>query len=313
MTTNELVTTDGGALSIQALNEQIQLIQHHMREHMKEGEHFGKIPGCGDKPALFKSGAEKLTFIFRLVPEYQVTTTPLGGEHREFTVSCTIRRMGSDVVVGRGLGSCSTAEKKYRWRSENTGKEVPRDYWKERNVELLGGAQYTPRKLDGKWIIFHQVENKDIADVYNTVLKMAKKRAYIDATIQALAASDIFAQDIDDDFEPEVKPKKEADDTTGKPQPVERSKLQEYVINFSPNSEFNGLMLCEIDPDFFLALANQPSLANQFEEQDLVNVREYYTRFIRRASKTKEEIQEEARQKAVEQQRQRLAQQQGTK
>ena len=29
---------------------------------MKDGEHFGKIPGCGDKPTLLKPGAEKALF-----------------------------------------------------------------------------------------------------------------------------------------------------------------------------------------------------------------------------------------------------------
>jgi hypothetical protein len=43
-----------------------------------------------------------------------------------------------------------------------------------------------------------KIENPDIADTYNTVLKMAKKRAYVDATITAAAASDMFTQDMED-------------------------------------------------------------------------------------------------------------------
>lgn len=35
-------------------------------------------------------------------------------------------------------------------------------------------------------------------DVYNTVLKMAKKRSHVDAILTATAASDIFTQDIED-------------------------------------------------------------------------------------------------------------------
>jgi hypothetical protein len=38
----------------------------------------------------------------------------------------------------------------------------------------------------------------DPADVANTVLKMAKKRAQIDMTLTATAASDIFTQDLED-------------------------------------------------------------------------------------------------------------------
>jgi hypothetical protein len=46
--------------------------------------------------------------------------------------------------------------------------------------------------------IGEKMENPDIADTYNTVLKMAKKRAYIDGILSATAASDIFTQDIED-------------------------------------------------------------------------------------------------------------------
>ena len=43
-----------------------------------------------------------------------------------------------------------------------------------------------------------RVPNPDIADVYNTVAKMAHKRALVMAAIQATAASDIFTQDVED-------------------------------------------------------------------------------------------------------------------
>jgi hypothetical protein len=43
-----------------------------------------------------------------------------------------------------------------------------------------------------------RIESEDPADQYNTVLKMAKKRAHVDATLTATAASDIFTQDVED-------------------------------------------------------------------------------------------------------------------
>jgi hypothetical protein len=43
-----------------------------------------------------------------------------------------------------------------------------------------------------------KVEHDNPADYYNTVLKMAKKRAHVDAILTATAASDIFTQDIED-------------------------------------------------------------------------------------------------------------------
>jgi hypothetical protein len=71
---------------------------------------------------------------------------------------------------------------------------------------MLGGKDFFFRKIEGAWIIFRKsaerVENPDIADCYNTVLKIAKKRAHVDAMLTATAASDIFThEEIEDDEE----------------------------------------------------------------------------------------------------------------
>ena len=63
------------------------------------------------------------------------------------------------------------------------------------------------QKVDGvwRWVKYKsgdKQENPDIADVYNTVLKMAKKRAHIDAILTATGASDIFTQDYEPNEEP---------------------------------------------------------------------------------------------------------------
>lgn len=56
------------ALSIEEITGQVQLIQQVMSRVMHDGEHFGKVPGCGDKPTLLKPGAEKLAMTFRFAP-----------------------------------------------------------------------------------------------------------------------------------------------------------------------------------------------------------------------------------------------------
>jgi len=80
--------------------------------------------------------------------------------------------------------------------------------WKERDISLIGGKGFVTKKNDeGKWEIAIQgasVEHDNPADYYNTVLKMAKKRAHVDAILTATAASDIFTQDVED--MPEVIP-----------------------------------------------------------------------------------------------------------
>jgi hypothetical protein len=142
---------------IVARKEKVLEILHTV---MDEGRHYGLIPGCGDKPALFKAGAELLALTFGLAPTFTIEQANLEGGHREYRITCSLRHIASGVVLGEGVGSCSTQEKKYR--------------------------------------IKYGKPNPDLADVYNTVLKMAKKRAQVDATLTVVGASDLLTQDIEE-------------------------------------------------------------------------------------------------------------------
>lgn len=205
-------------LGVQDILAQVRLIQEVMQAVMRDGEHFGKIPGCGDKPTLLQPGAQKLLMTFRLAPEYEVNERELERGHREYRVTCTLKSIQSQNVVGQGVGCCSTMEGKFRYRvapKKLTDRPVPKEYWDTWKTDapkaqtLLGGKGFGKAKNDdGQWVISEgsneKVEHDNPADYYNTVLKMAKKRALVDATITATAASDIFTQDIED--MPEVIP-----------------------------------------------------------------------------------------------------------
>ena len=215
-------------VKVEEVKEQVALIQELMSSVMHDGEHYGVIPGT-KKPSLYKSGAEKLGFTFRLSPDFTVTVSELPNAHRDYLIHCTLTSIKNGTVWGRGVGSCSTMESKYRYRHgepEDTGVPVPGKYWEAKKAdhpnaqELLGGKGFiTKKNAAGQWRIFkvssEKVENPDIADVYNTVLKMAKKRAHVDAILTALAASDIFTQDMEDKAEPEKAPEAEK---TAKPE-----------------------------------------------------------------------------------------------
>lgn len=215
----------GAVVSVEEVRQQVNMIQDLMRSLMTNGEHYGKIPGCGDKPSLLKPGAEKISFMFRLVPDYQIERVDLPGGHREYIITCVLRHSQTGIKYGEGVGSCSTMESKYRYRGgekEGTGQPVPTEYWnlkKDGRMDeaqaLLGGRGYAPGKIDGRWEICRigeKVEHDNPADYYNTVLKIGKKRALVDATLTATAASDIFTQDIEDMVENgTIKPQPQAE------------------------------------------------------------------------------------------------------
>ena len=193
-------------MSVTEVVDRVQLIQKIMHEVMKPDTHYGVIPGTGDKKSLLKAGAEKLGQAFRLAPEFRIERTKLEDQHREYEITC--RLTGPDgKLVAEGVANCSTMESKYRYRNDflrcpecqqelRKSKKDPEFYcWAK-----IGGCgatfpQTDPNILSQK---IGKIENPDVADTYNTVLKMAKKRAHIDAIITATACSDLFVQDLEE-------------------------------------------------------------------------------------------------------------------
>lgn len=201
-----------GALTIEDTKAQVALVQQVLREVMKEGEHYGKIPGI-DKPTLFKAGAEKLCLVFRLDPQYE-TVEKQEGVHLTITSKCTLWHIPSGQRFGSGMGSCSTRESRYAYRHgqrkcPKCGAEAIIKGKDFKNDGLPTGWLCFAKKngcgkkfLDGDEAIEKQtvgrVPNEDVADQYNTVLKMANKRSLVAAVLNATAASDIFTQDLED-------------------------------------------------------------------------------------------------------------------
>lgn len=224
--TEELAVYEQKPLATSDLKAQVNLIQDVMKAVMKDGEHYGKIPGCGEKPSLLQPGAQKLIMTFRLVPDAEVAVTELHHPtvigHREYRTKIKMYTQ-SGVFLGSGVGSCNTMEKKYRYRTgpaELTDTPVPQEYWTLKKEDaakaqtLIGGPGYTTKKNnEGKWVIAIQgepVEHDNPADYYNTCEKMSYKRALVSATLTVTAASDIFTQDVEEMVEAGlIKPKSE--------------------------------------------------------------------------------------------------------
>jgi hypothetical protein len=199
-------------MSINELKRRLGLVQQTMKEIMKVDHHYGLVPGCGKKPSLLKPGSEILCTLFRLAPKYVIESTNLPDGHREYKTMTSLYHIDTGIFIGQGVGTCSTMESKYRFRTgsvEYTDKPVPGEYWNTRKenpnqaLQMLGGKGFTTKKHPDtkKWVIAMQgekVENSNPADEYNTILKMSKKRSLIDAVLNATAASDCFTQDLED-------------------------------------------------------------------------------------------------------------------
>lgn len=191
-------------VNVNDLKKRSYLVTEIKKEIMKENIHYGLVPGCGKKPTLLKNGAELLCMSFGLSPESSIQINELGEGHREYIVTTTLRNQNG-FVVASSAGSCCTKESKYRYRGNElipTGKPVPKKYWDEKNNAILGAGCVAKKDENGNWMIFKKGENKkeneDIADVYNTVLKMAVKRSLVASVLLATGGSCEFTQDIED-------------------------------------------------------------------------------------------------------------------
>lgn len=197
-----------GALSIPDLKAQVALVHKVLQEVMKEGEDYGKIPGI-EKPTIFKAGAEKLCLLFRLDPQYEIEQKQ-EGQHLTITSKCTLWHIPSGKRFGSGMGSCSTKESRYAYRNASRkctscsaeaiikGKEEYGGGWVCFKKKGGCGAKFMDgdRSIEGQ--IVGRVPNEDIADQYNTVLKMANKRSQNAAVLTTTGASALLTQDIED-------------------------------------------------------------------------------------------------------------------
>lgn len=177
---------------------------------MKPNTHYGVIPGC-NQPSLYTAGSEVLLTTFRIAVDPEVIDLSNGDEIRFRVRARGIHQM-TGVTIGVGVGECSTSEEKYKWRNAVCDEEYDNTPETHRRIKY---SKYKDRITKKKQI------RTNPADLANTVLKMAKKRAQIDLTLTATAASDIFTQDIEDlpdELRPEADGGEQRQSTVRQPQ-----------------------------------------------------------------------------------------------
>jgi hypothetical protein len=187
---------------------------------MKEGTHFGTIPGT-PKPSLWKPGAEVLCLTFRLAP---ILESRVVADDLECEWPYTAFKRDGSIVHGSCVGffeveaTCTI--------SNLDGAPLSRCSARCNNRE----AKYRSLSL---------------FEIRNTIQKMAEKRAFVSAVLLATGASDIFTQDMED--LPElVRPQPEIKILEQKPQALTQndaplsSKREAWVIRAAQEAKVPG-------------------------------------------------------------------------
>lgn len=189
--------------STSAIKQRAEAIQQLLKEVMNEATQqsnwdgdFGKIPGTGGKPSLLKAGSEKILAMFEMAVDPVVEDLSTDDCCR-YRVTCRILHAPSGNFLGAGVGECSTNETKYKWKRTYSKKEYDATDPDRRKIKF---SQF--KGNNGMWEDKEEyLIRTEPADLANTVLKMAKKRAQIDATLTVTGASSMFTQD---ELEPET-------------------------------------------------------------------------------------------------------------
>jgi hypothetical protein len=196
---NDIIEHELVPQSAVQVKAQIKAIQEVLHGVMIKDVHYGIIPGT-QKPTLYKAGAEILLSTFRIAVDPEIEDLSNDDEIRYRIklrgIANAETRMGNVTghIVGAGVGEASTNEEKYKWKGagDREFENTPED---RRRIKYgWKWGQQQGEKIETE---IRQVRTEP-ADLANTVLKMAKKRAQIDLCLTSLSASDVFNQDMEE-------------------------------------------------------------------------------------------------------------------
>ena len=213
---NEVVSVQGqvsgAVVPVAILKERVQAIKELVNAVFVENVHFGVIPFTNQRRVLLQPGADQICSMFRIAPQYHVDDLSVPGEIR-YRVTCRGMSAAGEVL-GEGMGECSTAEEKYKWRKAVCDEEWNDTPETQRRVEYKkgsgGNGHYKVKQI-----------KEDPSDKANTVLKMACKRARVAMVLTVTGCSDDFTQDEEvnapDGDEPPPPPRAPQSKSGGKP------------------------------------------------------------------------------------------------
>lgn len=194
---------------LKVARDRTQRIQQQLMEPEVD---YGVIPGT-QKPTLLKPGAEKLCAAYRLAVRIEATFTAGDGETTpplRYDAHCFLHLGTTDgPVIGEGHGTANSWERRYRYRrgeracpscgKTTTLRKSKRDPEWYCWAKLDGcGATFPLDAPEIKDQVVGDIENPDPWDLAVTLLKMAEKRAHVDATLRTTATSGLFTQDMED-------------------------------------------------------------------------------------------------------------------
>jgi len=158
--------------NIEQVSQQLQAIDNFqvvVQKTLRPEQDYGTIPGT-NKPTLLKPGAEKILMLMGLTSEYEIVDKVEDYTNGFFAYTVKSSLLKNGQLITEGFGSANTKENRYR-----------QNEWSDVEKKKVWTGDY-----------------QDPYTLVNTVLKMAKKRAQVDAALTVGSLSNVFTQDLED-------------------------------------------------------------------------------------------------------------------
>ena len=206
----------------------LDALREYVKFNFKETVDFGPPFQGSDKNSLLLPGAEKFNLLFNVRPRFIPIdkVIDLNNGFCLYHLGCELVHKQTGIVVGYGEGSCNSYESKFRYRNASRvcpvcGKEtIKKSRFPPREDSEAEPGWYCYEKIGGCGENFSahapeivqqevgKVENDNLFDIWNTILKQAEKRSMVAAVVYTGGVSELFTQDADEFAENEnAKPK----------------------------------------------------------------------------------------------------------
>jgi hypothetical protein len=174
--------------TIEETLQSIALLQNMVKDILKQGIDYGRIPGT-PQDSLWDPGASQIIGAFNCYcGERRILKLEDSDEKIVACVEVPIISRATQQVVGSGIGAASTLETKYKYRWVPKPKEWGYDEVAIKTFKTKRG------KDDEGDVILYRIPNPEHSELLNTIVKMASKRAEVDAAESLPGVASVLRQ-----------------------------------------------------------------------------------------------------------------------
>ena len=199
MTTKELVQTESMVPAvpppritpdtIRETTQSIGLLQGMVKDVLIRGIDYGRIPGT-PQDSLWDPGASQIIGSFNCYcGQRRILKLEDSDERIVVCVEVPVVSRATQQEVGSGIGAASTLETKYKYRWVANPKQWGYDAAAAKTFKTKPG-----RDDDGNSTTLYRIPNPEHSELLNTIVKMASKRAEVDAAESLPGVASVLRQ-----------------------------------------------------------------------------------------------------------------------